>query len=466
MPVLGERAVVLGASMSGLLAARVLADFYRTVTVIDRDELPEDPVSRRGVPQGRHVHALLASGARIIDGFFPNILDELVVAGAPVLDDGDLATMYLNYGGHQVLRSGTLPSDEEEGVALYLPSRPLLERHVRRRLSAMENVTIRDRHDVSDFTSTADRRRITGVRITNRDTGTDEEVSADLVVDAMGRGAHTPALLEDLGYGRPVEDQVVMHTTYASQLLKLPPGTLKEMMCVITPAAGRPTGMFLSGYEDDMWMFTVFGMAGHEPPRDLTGMLSFASDYAPAHLLAGVSSGEPIGSVVQHRMPSSQWRRYDKMRRLPDGLLATGDAICSFNPIYGQGMSVAALDAVALQNCLHDGVDNLPHRYFRRAAKKIGVAWQTGASSDLAFPEVEGRRTPSMRITNRFVDFVLTGCETDTTVVMQFFRVSGLLDSPTRLLRPAFLYRVAKANRAVRQRHSRDQEAAIAAVPG
>jgi 2-polyprenyl-6-methoxyphenol hydroxylase-like FAD-dependent oxidoreductase len=452
--------------MSGLLAARVLADFYGTVTVIDRDELPEDPLNRRGVPQGRHVHALLARGAQIIDELFPRILDELVASGVPVLDDGDLATMYLNYGGHEVLRTGTVASDEEDIPALYLASRPFLERSVRARLRAIGNVTIRDRHDVSDFTSTADRSRVTGVRVTSRDTDAEEELAADLVVDAMGRGAHTPALLESLGYGRPTEDHIVMHTTYASQLLRIPPGTLKEMMCVITPAADRPTGMFLSGYENDTWMFTVFGMAGHEPPRDLAGMLSFASEYAPAHLLAGVSSGEPIGPPVQHRMPSSQWRRYDKMRRLPDGLLATGDAVCSFNPIYGQGMSVAALDAVALRDCLRHGVDDLPRRYFRRAAKKIGVAWQTGAASDLAFPEVEGRRTASMRLTNRFVDFVLGGCESDATVVVQFFKVSGLIDPPTRLLRPNFLYRVARSNQLLRQRHSRDRRAATAAVSG
>jgi hypothetical protein len=278
----------------------------------------------------------------------------------------------------------------------------------------------------------------------------------------MGRSAHTPALLESLGYGRPAEDHITMHTTYVSQPLRIPPGTLREMLALVSPAPGRPKGMFLVGYERDTWIFTVYALAGHEPPRDLPGMLSYADEYGPAHLLAAVRAGEPLGPVVQHRMPSSQWRRYDKMRQLPDGLLACGDAICSFNPIYGQGMSVAALDAVALRDCLRRGVTDLPRRYFRATAKAIGVAWRTGANSDLAFPQVQGRRTLSMRLTNRLVDRVLAASESDTVTGTQFFRVTGLLDPPTRLLRPAILYRVATVNLLRRQQHSPSGQAAIA----
>jgi 2-polyprenyl-6-methoxyphenol hydroxylase-like FAD-dependent oxidoreductase len=453
MPKLGDHAVVLGASMGGLLAARVLADFYRNVTVIERDELPDDPVTRRGVPQGRHPHALLARGALILDEFFPGLLDELVAAGAPVLDDGELSRLHMSYSGHVVVQSGKITGDPK-ALALYVPSRALLERHVRGRLQAVDNVTIHDGQDVAELVSNADRSRVTGVRVTDRGGDAEQELAADLVVDAMGRGAHTPAFLESLGYGRPVEDRVVMHTVYVSQRLRIPPGTLTELMALISPAPGRPTGMFLAGNEGDTWIFTVFGMVGHEPPRDLAGMLSFAADYAPAHLLAAVRSGEPLGPVVQHRMPCSQWRRYDKMRRLPDGLLACGDAICSFNPIYGQGMTVAALDAMALRDCLRRGVADLPRRYFRAAAKAIGVAWQTGATSDLAFPQVEGRRTPLMRVTNRLVDSVLAACESDAGVTTQFFRVTGFLDAPPRLLHPAFLYRVARVNLQRRQNHS------------
>src|SRR5208283_5271639 len=223
MPELGDHAVVLGASMGGLLAARVLADFFGTVTVVERDVLPDGPAVRRGVPQGRHVHVLLARGAQILDEFFPGLLDELVAAGAPVWDDGELSELHLSFGGHEMLRSGKIAL-EPKALAVYLPSRPFLECHVRRRLQAITNVTILDGHDAAGLTSTADRNRVTGVRVVNRDSGAERELTADVVMDATGRAAHTPALLDGLGYGRPVEDHIVMHTTYVSQLLRIPPG--------------------------------------------------------------------------------------------------------------------------------------------------------------------------------------------------------------------------------------------------
>jgi 2-polyprenyl-6-methoxyphenol hydroxylase-like FAD-dependent oxidoreductase len=326
MVAVGERAVVLGASMGGLLAARVLADFFETVTVVERDVLPDDPAVRRGVPQGRHVHVLLARGAQILDELFPGFLSELVADGAPVWDDGELSKLHLSFGGHDILRSGKV-AKEPEALAIHMPSRPFLEWHVRRRLQAMPNVTILSGREVADVKSTPDRRRVTGVRVVDRD-GTERELTADVVMDAMGRGAHTPALLERLGFGRPVEDHIVMHTNYVSQLLRIPHGTLTEMLVDIGPAPDRPAGVFLSGYENDTWMFTVFGMAGHQPPGDLAGMLSFANEYCPDHLIAAMRAAEPVSEVAHHHMPSSQWRRYDKMPELPDGLLVCGDAIC------------------------------------------------------------------------------------------------------------------------------------------
>jgi 2-polyprenyl-6-methoxyphenol hydroxylase-like FAD-dependent oxidoreductase len=458
---LGERAVVLGASMGGLLAARVLADFFDNVTVVERDVLADEPAVRRGVPQGRHVHVLLARGAQILDELFPGFLKELVDDGAPVWDDGELSALHLSFGGHVVLRSGKV-AKEPKALAIHMPSRPFLECHVRRRLQAISNVTILSGHEAADVTTTPDRGRVTGVRVVNLGDGVERELTAGVVMDATGRAAHTPALLQRLGYGRPVEDHIVMHTNYVSQLVRIPPGTLNEMLVDIGPAPDRSAGMFLSGYENDTWMFTVFGMAGRQPPRDLAGMLSFAGDFCPAHLVKAIQAAETIGAVAHHQMPSSQWRRYDKMTRLPEGLLVCGDAICSFNPIYGQGMTVAALESVALRSCLRSGAADLPRRYFRATAKPIDVAWQMVASLDLAVPGVVGRRTRWMRIATRLFEWAMAASESDLDVAVRFFRVNSLIDSPIRLLHPAFVYRVVVVNLRRRRGSGQPRQADVA----
>jgi 2-polyprenyl-6-methoxyphenol hydroxylase-like FAD-dependent oxidoreductase len=204
--------------------------------------------------------------------------------------------------------------------------------------------------------------------------------------------------------------------------------------------------MVLFANEDDTWMFTVFGMVGHEPPDDLAGMLAFVEEFAPAHVHAAIHAGEPLGEVARYRMPSSQWRRYDKMGRFPAGLLVFGDANCSFNPIYGQGMTVAALEALALQRCLSRGQDGLAQRYFHASAKAVGVAWQFAAGADLSLPEVEGLRPLSVRIANKYVDRVLAAAESDISVAEQFGKVIGFIDPPASLFHPAIIARVATIN--------------------
>jgi len=218
-------------------------------------------------------------------------------------------------------------------------------------------------------------------------------------------------------------------------------------MIAVFPEPGRPTTFGFISYENDTWMFGVGTMAGAEPPNRPADTVRFAADFAPPHVVEAIRAAEPLGEVVQHRVPSNRWRRYDKMRRTPDGLLVVGDAVCSFNPIYGQGMTLAAVEATVLRDCLRRGDDGLTRRFFRASAGKIRVAWQTAVGSDLALPEVVGPRPISMRISNALLEPVLTAVETDPVVAGQFMRVTGMLDAPSRLLRPSILLRVMRAQR-------------------
>jgi 2-polyprenyl-6-methoxyphenol hydroxylase-like FAD-dependent oxidoreductase len=445
MAKIGNHAVVLGASMAGLLAARSLSEFYDTVSVVERDPLPDTGsgacAARRGVPQGRHLHGLLPRGAQVFEELFPGILDQLVLDGAHYLDGQDLSRLHYELGGHLMVRTGSASS-----FTTYLATRPFIEEHVRARVRAIRNVTLLVDHDIVGLTVTPNRRRVTGVRALDRRTRQDATLDADLVVDATGRGSRTPAWLEYLGYDRPREDHVAMQLTYVSQLLRMAPDALHEQGFVIGPVPGRPHGLGILNSENDTWMFTVFGLAGHEPPPDLVAMCEYVEDYAPARLLAAVRAAEPVGEPARHRQPSSRWRRYDKMRRFPDGLLVTGDAICSFNPIYGQGMTVAALEALALRDCLSRGTTDLARRFFRAAAAPVRQAWELSANPDLSLPEIEGTPPLLTRLLNLYVDRILAAAEYDTAAVDQFFRVTALIDPATRLLRPSMIWRAARAN--------------------
>lgn len=437
----GGHAVVLGGSMGGLLAARVLADFYDRVTVVERDILPDNPINRRGVPQGRLIHALAARGAQVLDELFPGFVAELTAKGAGIWDDGDFSKVWMSVGGHTSPRSGVAPNPP----VIVFPSRPLLEWNVRRRVRTFANVTFLECHDVVDLIATPARDRVIGARVVDRVLDRATALMADLVVDATGRGSRTPVFLQELGYGRPREDELTVQLAYACQLMRIEPGAIAEHMIALFPEPGRPKMFGLIRNENDSWMFGVGAMAGLQPPDGAAEMLSFAADFVPAPVVEALRAAEPLGPVVHHRVPSNRWRRYDKLRRMPDGLLVVGDAVCSFNPIYGQGMTIAAIEATVLRDCLLRGDHGLPRRFFRASARNIRVAWQTAVGSDLALPEVIGPRPMSMRVTNAFLERVLAAVEVDPVVAGQFMRVIGMVDPPTRLLRPSILWRVARA---------------------
>jgi 2-polyprenyl-6-methoxyphenol hydroxylase-like FAD-dependent oxidoreductase len=444
MSELGQRAIVCGASMAGLLAARVLSDFYEAVTLVERDRLPDGPEQRRGVPQARHFHALLSTGSKALGQLFPGLLDELVTAGATVLDN-EPSRAYVRFGRHELDCLGKFA--DPASLVVYQPSRPLLDSHVRRRVRAIENVRILDGHDfVEPIADRAD--RVTGARVVDRDTGVETVLDAQLVVDATGRSARTPAFLDKLGYERPVEQRYLVHLSYASQFLRIPADIIGEKLGFsVGPLPERPTGVVVVAYEHGTWIMTLFGVGGCELPDDLAGIIECAAQFAPPSLIAALRAAEPLGAVSAQRYPASTWRRYDKIRQFPAGLLVMGDAICSFNPVYMQGMTMAALQAVALRNCLADRDGDLSRRFFKATAKQIGPVWQANRLGDFTLSQGGGWRWALRRLVNWHADKVQTAAAHDPAVAEAILRVMHFVDPPARLLQPSFLMRLVAANR-------------------
>lgn len=430
-----DHAVVLGGSIAGLLAARVLADAYDRVTVVDRDALVAGARARRGAPQGRHIHGLLARGQQVLEQLFPGFTAELEACGAPTGDVlGDARFLF---GGHRLART-------DAGLILLSVSRPLLEDRLRARVDSLPGVRFAPPSDAVGLRCSPDGRRITGARLLRHaDASAEEVIDAGLVVDATGRGSRAPAWLQALGFGRPEVERVRVDVGYVTRCYRLPPDSLGgDVACLHGPSADRPRGGALARLEGDLWMLTLFGLLGDHPPKDRGGFDAFARSLRFPDLRDAVGTAEPVDGPAAYRFQADVRRRYERMRRFPEGFLVIGDALCSLNPIYGQGMTVAALQALALREHLTADIAPPCRRVLRALARTIDGPWEMALGADLAVPGVEGPRTPRRRIAGAYVTRLQAAAAHDPGLARAFMRVTGLVDRPQAILRPAVALRV------------------------
>jgi 2-polyprenyl-6-methoxyphenol hydroxylase-like FAD-dependent oxidoreductase len=444
---LGEHAIVIGGSIAGLVAARVLSERFGRVTIVDRDALPVSATHRRGVPQGCHGHGLLASGLEGLTQLFPRLRQDLVDAGAV---EGDVV------GSVRWFQHGCYKARFDSGLGGVLLSRPLLECMVRRRVLALPNVEMTPNVHVLGLASSETRERVTGVRVQHHRPHVDVARSvdfttftADLVVDATGRASRAPAWLEDLGYAKPVVEDVGVDLGYTTRTyVRLPDHLDGALGAIVTPTPPKETrGGFMLAMEQDRWIVSLCGWTGDHAPATPEGFLEYARSLPRQDIYDVVRRATPLSDPVSYAIAASTRRRYERLTRLPERFLAIGDSIAAFNPVYGQGMSVATLEALELAACLDEpeGLTWIGRRFFDRAARVVDTPWTMAVGADFAFHGVTGKQPAGNSVVNWYIDHVHDAASTDHEVCRAFFKVANLLASPGSLFSPRTMWRVMRA---------------------
>jgi 2-polyprenyl-6-methoxyphenol hydroxylase-like FAD-dependent oxidoreductase len=422
-----DHAVVVGGSMAGLLAARVLDDYYERVTVFERDPFPDVPTARTGAPQTSHPHAMLEAGRAVLSDLFPGFEEELHDNGGLTLDAATEMTYY---------DKGGFVADGPDPLPMWCASRALFEHVTRERVREREGI---DLHGETNFTGyELEGDTVTGVTV--RDDGEVRTVDADLVVDATGRTSRTPQWLEANGYEPPEVDEVEVDVTYSTIRLDRPEDDRRAIFAPVSPP--RKRGFVFLPIEGGEWEVIAGGIHGDDAPTERDQYVEFVESGPVDEMAHLLREREWTSDIHHYPFPASRWRHYEELDRFPDGLVVTGDAIASFNPIYGQGMSVAALDALALHHELADGADDLGPRFFDRASRSIDTVWQVAVGADFEFTETTGPKPPGTDLFNRYVDRLLRQAHSDPVLSDAFNRVLRLERRPTSLLRPGILWRV------------------------
>ena len=457
----GRHAVVIGAGIAGLTAAQVLADHFEQVTVLERDRLPDTAADRAGTPQALHVHGLLAGGLNALTALFAGFEDELLSAGAVALRGGlDI----------RVERPGYDPFPMRDlGVLTYAVSRPAIELLLRRRLLQQAHVRLLAQCRVLEISSAtrpgvdgAAAITVTGVRCQGGDQGIGPRgdqrggvstrlLPADLVVDASGRGVLTLALLRAAGYPAPAVTRIGVDIGYATATYEIPAddkrrGWLGVMTFPKAPQSSR--GALMLPLEGGRWMLSLGGRGADKPAGDEAGFLEFARQLRTPTIYNAIRGARRVGDIARYVFPHSQRRHFERMPAFPRGLLPLGDAVCNFNPIYGQGMSVAAQEAVLLRRVLAhssnatDPLAGLAAAFFSGLQPLLDTPWAMAAIPDFIFPDTTGERPPDLDRTLKFAFALLRLAARKPDVHKLVLEVQHLLKPRSAYRRPLLMARV------------------------
>ncbi len=428
---IGKKAVVIGAGMAGLAAAKALSAHFEHVSILERDALPVTPAHRPGTPQAQHPHGLLAGGLRALDELFPEFEKDLERAGAVRVRMG-LARSEL---------PGYDPFPQRDlGWDVMSMSRPLTEYVTRRRVERQDNIALVSSCRVTKLIASPDKTRVAAIHYEDAE-GRKETLAADLVADASGRGVPTLTFLDTCGYAKPQETEICIDKAYATAVFEFPKDLAPDWKAVLhsptAPASSR--GAVVMALEQGLWMVTLSGMHGDSPPGDIDGFLQFAKSLRTSTVHDAIKRARRVGEIVRFLLPASVRRHFEQLARFPRGLITIGDAICRFNPVFGQGMSVAGQEAVVLNRLLEartgssDPLDGLAQEYFGAIQGILASPWAV-AESDFVYPQTRGHRPADLEQRMKYRSALTKLAAEDASVHKLLMQVRHLLQPQSALL--------------------------------
>jgi 2-polyprenyl-6-methoxyphenol hydroxylase-like FAD-dependent oxidoreductase len=422
-----DHAVVMGGSVAGLVAARVLADYFEKVTVLEKDACPVDGAPRAGVPQGRHTHILLPSGAQVLERLFPGRLAELVRDGAKKFD----------YGRSRFYVSGTWLPRVATKLDSFAQTRPFLEEHLRRWVGEIPNVRIVYETNVFAPLFEQTNARVVGLEI-GKTGAAREQLLADLVIDATGRHSRLPGWLAENGFGDVPETKIGIDLAYATGRFQVPADALPDhpMLYIVGPPPEKTRVGVVFQVENGIAFGGLAGYHGDYPPAELDGFLEFAKSLSQPDVFNVLARAKLCSPIAQFRIPTAMRRHYQEMRRFPDGILPIGDSICALDPVFGQGMTIAAFQAEILARCLRRGLKDeaLRRAYLRAVDTCLDVPWTLCCTENFKYPQTTGPRPLSFPVMRLYNEFLTTSG--DPVVLAEVYKVLTLTAHPRILLRP------------------------------
>jgi flavin-dependent dehydrogenase len=437
----GKRAIVIGAGISGLCAARALADYFAEVIVLERDNLPSDATARPGAPQGRQAHGLLGGAIKGLEELFPDFAHDVVQAGGVPVNPGSEVLI-------EIPGLDPFPRNEWNWF-IYSLSRPLIELTMRRRVEQQHNIRLRGACRAIEIMGTPDGARVTGARCETVDGGP-ETISADVVIDASKHGALTLSFLESTGQPAPEETSIGVDIRYATALLALPEGVLGEFKAIVTfPKA--PEGVhagYLLPVENGCHQLLLIGRGDDAPPVDGDEFLSYAQKLSTPAIYNATKNAKRLSEVARYGFPTSQWKHFGRLDNFPRGLLPIGDAICCLNPVYGQGITVAVQEATMLRRLLganglrEDPFATLSHEFLTETETLIEGPWAMSAVPDFVYPQTRGERPKDLEERLRSQGAYLRLATQDPAVNELLTEVRHLLKPLSALEEPDLVRRV------------------------